>query len=307
MKFSHYFINRPILAGVISIVIFLMGVGAYIGLPIAQYPNIAPPMIYVSTKYMGASPEVVMNSVIAPIEQSVNGVEGMIYMQSQAGSDGSAQVVVTFETGTDADMAQVRVQNRVSETLTRLPKEVRDSGVTVRKRSPDLLITINLFSPKGTRDKLYLTNYALTQMQDRLSRVPGISEFSVWGAKEYSMRVWLDPDRLSALDITPMQVATPSKSRTSRLPRETKCAAVGIRFGFELIINTQGRLATEKEFGEIIVKNMPDGRIIRVCDVARVELGAYTYGNESYINNKSAVSMGGYQLPGTNAIELAKI
>ena len=167
MKFSHFFIDRPILAGVISIVIFLMGVGAYIGLPIAQYPNIAPPMIYVSTKYMGASPEVVMNSVIAPIEQSVNGVEGMIYMQSQAGSDGSAQVVVTFETGTDIDMAQVRVQNRVSETLNRLPKEVRDSGVTVRKRSPDLLITINLFSPNGTRDKLYLTNYAITQMKDR--------------------------------------------------------------------------------------------------------------------------------------------
>ena len=217
MKFSHYFINRPILAGVISIVIFLMGVGAYIGLPIAQYPNIAPPMIYVSTKYMGASPEVVMNSVIAPIEQSVNGVEGMIYMQSQAGSDGSAQVVVTFETGTDADMAQVRVQNRVSETLTRLPKEVRDSGVTVRKRSPDLLITINLFSPKGTRDKLYLTNYALTQMQDRLSRVPGISEFNVWGAKEYSMRVWLDPDRLSALDITPTQVVNALQEQNKQI------------------------------------------------------------------------------------------
>ena len=307
MKFSHYFINRPILAGVISIVIFLMGVGAYIGLPIAQYPNIAPPMIYVSTKYMGASPEVVMNSVIAPIEQSVNGVEGMIYMQSQAGSDGSAQVVVTFETGTDADMAQVRVQNRVSETLTRLPKEVRDSGVTVRKRSPDLLITINLFSPKGTRDKLYLTNYALTQMQDRLSRVPGISEFSVWGAKEYSMRVWLDPDRLSALDITPTQVVNALQEQNKQIAAgKLNAPPLESDSAFELIINTQGRLATEKEFGEIIVKNMPDGRIIRVCDVARVELGAYTYGNESYINNKSAVSMGGYQLPGTNAIELAK-
>lgn len=307
MKFSHFFINRPILAAVISIVIFLLGVGAYIGLPVAQYPNIAPPMIYVSATYTGASPEVVMNSVIAPIEQSLNGVEGMIYMQSQAGSDGSAQVVVTFDTGIDVDMAQVRVQNRVSETMTRLPQEVRDSGVTVRKRSPDLLITINLFSPKGTRDKLYLTNYAITQMQDRLSRIPGVSEFNVWGAMEYSMRIWIDPDKLSSLDLTAQEVINALREQNKQIaagklnapPLESDAA-------FELIINTQGRLETEDEFGNIIVKDMPDGRIIRVKDVARVELGSKTYGNESYINGRSTVSMGAYQLPGSNAIELAK-
>ena len=307
MKFSHFFINRPILAAVISIVIFLLGVGAYIGLPVAQYPNIAPPMIYVSATYTGASPEVVMNSVIAPIEQSLNGVEGMIYMQSQAGSDGSAQVVVTFDTGIDVDMAQVRVQNRVSETMTRLPQEVRDSGVTVRKRSPDLLITINLFSPKGTRDKLYLTNYAITQMQDRLSRIPGVSEFNVWGAMEYSMRIWIDPDKLSSLDLTAQEVINALQEQNKQIaagklnapPLESDAA-------FELIINTQGRLETEDEFGNIIVKDMPDGRIIRVKDVARVELGSKTYGNESYINGRSTVSMGAYQLPGSNAIELAK-
>ncbi len=307
MKFSHYFINRPIFASVISIVIFLLGVGAYIALPVAQYPNVAPPMVYVYTKYIGASPEVVMNSVVAPIEQALNGVEGMIYMQSQTGSDGTAQVMVTFETGTDIDMAQVRVQNRVSETLSRLPKEVRDTGVTVRKRSPDLLIWINLYSPKGTRDKLYLTNYAITQMQDRLSRIYGISEFGVWGAKEYCMRIWLDPDRLSALDVTPKQVI-------DALQEQNKQIAAGMLnappldsdAAFELIINAQGRLETEREFGNIIIKYLPDGRIIYLRDVARIELGSYVYGNESYINNKSAVTMGAYQLPNANAIELSK-
>ena len=307
MKFSHYFINRPIFASVISIVIFLLGVGAYIALPVAQYPNVAPPMVYVYTKYIGASPEVVMNSVVAPIEQALNGVEGMIYMQSQTGSDGTAQVMVTFETGTDIDMAQVRVQNRVSETLSRLPKEVRDTGVTVRKRSPDLLIWINLYSPKGTRDKLYLTNYAITQMQDRLSRIYGISEFGVWGAKEYCMRIWLDPDRLSALDVTPKQVI-------DALQEQNKQIAAGMLnappldsdAAFELIINAQGRLETEREFGNIIIKYLPDGRIIYLRDVARIELGSYVYGNESYINNRSAVTMGAYQLPNANAIELSK-
>ena len=307
MKFSHYFINRPILASVISIIIFLMGLGAFWGLPIAQYPNIAPPMVFVSTSYIGASPEVVNNSVIAPIEQSVNGVEGMLYMQSQSASDGSAKVYITFDTGTNIDMAQVRVQNRVSEILTRLPAEVRESGVTVRKSSPDLLITINLFSPNGTRDKIYLSNYALTQMQDRLARIPGISEFNVWGAKEYSMRIWLDPDRLSSLNITPKEVIDALQEQNKQIAAGKLNAPPGQSdTAFELIINTQGRLATEEEFGEIIVKDMPDGRIIRVKDVARVELGAYNYGSESYINGKSSVSLGGYQLPGSNAMELAQ-
>lgn len=307
MKFSHFFINRPIFAGVISIVIFLIGVGGYIALPINQYPNIAPPMVYVGTKYIGASPDVTMKSVVAPIEQALNGVEGMLYMQSQCGSDGSAQVIVTFETGTDIDMAQVRVQNRVSETLSRLPKEVRDSGVTVRKRTPDLLTTINLYSPKGTRDKLYLTNYAITQMQDRLSRINGVSEFGVWGAKEYCMRIWLDPDRLSSLDLTPMHVFKALQEQNKQIAAgKLNAPPMDSNSAFELIINAQGRLQTEKEFGDIIIKYQPDGRIIHLRDVARVELGSELYGNESYINNNSAVTMGAYQLPNSNAMEVMK-
>ena len=307
MKFSHFFINRPIFAGVISIVIFLLGLGAYLALPISQYPNIAPPSVYVGATYRGASPEVVMNSVVAPLEQALNGVEGMLYMQSQSGSDGSAQIVITFETGTNIDMAQVRVQNRVSETLSRLPQEVRDTGVTVRKRSPDLLIWINLFSPNGTRDKLYLTNYAITQMQDRLARIYGISEFGVWGAKEYCMRIWLDPDRLSALDVTPQQVINALQEQNKQIAAgKLNAPPLDSDAAFELIINTQGRLETEREFGGIIIKYLPDGRIIYLRDVARIELGSYTYGNESYINNKSAVTMGAYQLPNANAMELSK-
>ncbi len=307
MKFSHFFINRPIFAGVISIVIFLLGLGAYLALPVAQYPNVAPPSVYVGASYRGASPEVVMKSVVAPLEQALNGVEGMLYMQSQSGSDGSAQIVITFETGTNIDMAQVRVQNRVSETLSRLPQEVRDTGVTVRKRSPDLLIWINLFSPNGTRDKLYLTNYALTQMQDRLARIYGISEFGVWGAKEYCMRIWLDPDRLSALDVTPQQVIDALQEQNKQIAAgKLNAPPLDSDAAFELIINTQGRLETEREFGSIIIKYLPDGRIIYLRDVARIELGSYTYGNESYINNKSAVTMGAYQLPNANAMELSK-
>lgn len=307
MKFSHFFINRPIFAGVISIVIFLLGLGAYLALPVAQYPNVAPPSVYVGASYRGASPEVVMKSVVAPLEQALNGVEGMLYMQSQSGSDGSAQIVITFETGTNIDMAQVRVQNRVSETLSRLPQEVRDTGVTVRKRSPDLLIWINLFSPNGTRDKLYLTNYALTQMQDRLARIYGISEFGVWGAKEYCMRIWLDPDRLSALDVTPQQVIDALQEQNKQIAAgKLNAPPLDSDAAFEMIINTQGRLETEREFGGIIIKYLPDGRIIYLRDVARIELGSYTYGNESYINNKSAVTMGAYQLPNANAMELSK-
>ena len=307
MKFSHFFINRPIFAEVISIVIFLLGLGAYLALPVAQYPNVAPPSVYVGASYRGASPEVVMKSVVAPLEQALNGVEGMLYMQSQSGSDGSAQIVITFETGTNIDMAQVRVQNRVSETLSRLPQEVRDTGVTVRKRSPDLLIWINLFSPNGTRDKLYLTNYALTQMQDRLARIYGISEFGVWGAKEYCMRIWLDPDRLSALDVTPQQVIDALQEQNKQIAAgKLNAPPLDSDAAFELIINTQGRLETEREFGSIIIKYLPDGRIIYLRDVARIELGSYTYGNESYINNKSAVTMGAYQLPNANAMELSK-
>ncbi len=307
MKFSHFFIDRPIFATVVSIVIMLIGVFGYFALPVTQYPEIVPPTISVYTSYSGASPEVVMDTVCAPLEQEINGVENMIYMQSQCDSAGSLRISVVFETGTDPDLAQILVQNRVSKAERRLPKEVRDTGVSVRKRSPDMILSISLISPNGTRDKLYLSNYAITQIQDRLSRVYGVSEFNIFGAKEYCMRIWLDPDRLSILDLSPAEVIAALQEQNQQIaagklnqpPLETGGA-------YELIINAKGRLQTEEEFGNIIVKYTPDGKIVHLRDVATIELGANTYGNESYINGNSSVAMGAYQLPGTNAIETVK-
>lgn len=307
MKFSHFFIDRPIFATVISVFIVFVGLIAFSQLSLTQYPNIAPPTITVSGSYSGASPEVIMNTTLAPLEQKLNGVEGMIYMSSEATSEGSWYISITFETGVDIDMAQVLVQNRVRQAENRLPQEVRDVGLNVYKRNPDILLTINLVSPNGTRDKIYLSNYAITQMQDRLARIYGVSEFSVWGAKEYSMRIWLNPDRLAAVNLSPIEVIDALKEQNTQVaagrlnqpPSDTGAA-------FELLINARGRLETPDEFGDIIVKYTPDGRIIHLKDIARIELGAYSYSNESYINQKSSVSMGVYQLPGTNAIETVK-
>ncbi len=307
MKFSHFFIDRPIFATVISLFIVLVGAIAFSNLSLTQYPNIAPPTITVSGSYSGASPEVIMNTTLAPLEQKLNGIEGMLYMSSEADSGGSWSISITFETGVNIDMAQVLVQNRVRQAENRIPQEVRDVGLNVYKRNPDILLTINLLSPNGTRDKIYLSNYAITQMQDKLSRVYGVSELNVWGAKEYSMRVWLNPDRLAAANLSPIEVIDALKEQNKQVaagrlnqpPSDTGAA-------YELLINARGRLATVDEFGKIIVKYTPDGRIIHLKDIARIELGAYSYSNESYINSKSSVSMGVYQLPGTNAIETVK-
>ncbi len=308
MKFSHFFIDRPIFASVISIIITLVGVLAYVNMPVTQYPNIVPPTVSVYGSYPGASPDVIMKTTIAPLEQQLNGVENMIYMKSSASPTGSWSISVTFDTDTDIDMAQVLVQNKVSQAQNRVPQEVRDLGITVKKRSADILLTLNLYSPKGTRDKVYLSNYAITQLQDRLARVYGVSEFSTFGSKEYSMRVWLDPDRLSAVNLSPMQVIDALKEQNKQVaagslnkpPLETGAA-------FELLINAQGRLSNEKEFGNIIVKYLPDGRIVHLRDVARIELGAYNYENESYVNMKPSVTLGMYQLPGTNSIETVNL
>ena len=306
MKFSHFFIDRPRFAVVISIFIMLVGAISFFSLPVAQYPAIVPPMVSVSARYAGASPEVAMMTVATPIEEKLNGVENMIYMQSQCGNDGQIRINVTFETGVDPELARIRVQSRVDDALSQLPQEVRNVGVSVRKRSPDIILTASLISPNGTRDKLYLTNYAITQMQDRLARIYGIGDFIIFGAKEFSMRIWMDPERMSAYGISPSDVI-------ARLREQNKQVAAGklneaphkTGAAYELILNAQGRLQTVDEFGDIIVKYLPDGRMVRLRDVAEVELGSYSYGNESYLNGQSSVSMGFYQLPEANALETA--
>ena len=308
MKFSHFFIDRPIFATVISIVITLLGLIGYSTLPVTQYPDVVPPSVVVSATYAGASPEVLMDTVASPLEQEINGVENMIYMSSQCSSDGSVQITVTFEVGTNQDMAQVLVQNRVSQAEPRLPEEVRNVGVTVKKRSPDILLAATLYSPDGSRDKLYISNYAITQMNDRLARVPGVSEVVVFGEREYSMRIWLDPDRLAHVGMTPTEVVAALREQNKQVaagklnaPPNTSPDAA-----HELIINTQGRLKSTEEFGDIIVKFTEDGRVVHLRDVARVELGAYTYSDDSFLDSYPAATLAVYQLPGTNALETAQ-
>ena len=308
MKFSHFFIDRPIFAAVISILITLLGIVGYVKLPIAQYPDVVPPSISVSTSYAGASPEIIMETVAAPIEQEINGVEKMIYMNSQCNSDGSLRTTVTFELGTNIDIAQVQVQNRVSMATPRLPEEVRNYGVTVNKRSPDMLMAISLLSPDNSRDKLYLTNYAISQMKDRLARVYGVGSVEIFGAREYSMRIWLDPDKLSLVNMTPAQVAVALREQNKQVAAgKLNQAPVGNPdAAYELTINTQGRLTSPEEFGKIVVRYDPDGKIVRLCDIARIELGAYTYSDESTLNGSDCVTMAAYQLPGSNALETAR-
>ena len=307
MKFSHFFIHRPIFATVISIVIMLTGVVSFFNLSITQYPTIAPPCVSVYGSYAGASPQVIVDTAISPLEQQLNGIENMIFMISSATANGGWSISVYFETGTNVDMAQVLVQNRVNQALSRLPQEIRDLGVTVKKRSTDYIMGINVISPDGSRDKVFLSNYAITQMQDRLARVYGVSEFNVWGAREYSMRIWMDPNRLEALDLSPAQVVSAIKEQNKQIaagrlnapPLESGAA-------FELMINARGRLQAKQEFENVIVKFMPDGRIIKLKDIAKVELGSYNYDTEARLNGAPTVAMGAYQLPGTNALESAK-
>ncbi len=308
MKFSHFFIDRPIFAAVISIVITLVGIVGYVRLPVTQYPDVVPPSINVSLNYPGASPEILMDTAIAPLEQEINGVENMIYMSSQCNADGSASITVTFEVGTNIDTAQVLVQNRVEVAKPRLPEDVRNIGVSVKKRSPDMLVVANIYSPDNSRDKLYLTNYAITQMKDRLARVYGVSDINIFGAREYSMRVWLNPDRLSHFNMTAAQVVASLREQNKQVAagKLNQPPFTNPNAAYELMINTQGRLKSPEEFENIIVKYTDDGKIVQLKDVARVEIGAYTYADESYLNGSPAVSIAMYQLPGSNALDTAK-
>lgn len=307
MKFPHFFIDRPIFATVLSTFIVLVGLIAYPQLPVGQYPEVALPTVTVRASYPGATAETISQTVATPLEQEINGVENMLYMESQATADGSLLITVTFALGTDIDEAQVLVQNRVSIAEPRLPAEVRQIGVTTRKSSPDLMLVIHLFSPDDSRDQLYIGNYAYLQIRDVLARQDGVGDISVFGGTEYSMRVWLDVDRLAALDMTPGDAVRAMRGQNVQVAAGViGQQPVDSKGGFQINVNTQGRLKTPEEFGNIILKSGGDGRLVRLNDVSRIELGAVDYSVRSYLQEKNAVALAMFQRPGSNAIATAE-
>jgi multidrug efflux pump len=306
MKFARFFIDRPIFAAVLSIIIFLIGAIAMWQLPISQYPEVVPPTIVVNAQYPGANPKVIAETVAAPLEQEINGVENMLYMSSQAMSDGQMTLTVTFRLGTDVDTAQVQVQNRVAQALPRLPEDVRRVGVTTLKASPDLLMVVHLTSPDGRYDTVYLRNYATLQVRDVLARLPGMGDVRLFGSGDYSMRVWLDPERIASRGLTAGDVVRAIREQNVQVAAGVIGAdPAPADVDYQLNVTTSGRLITEEQFGDIVVKSLPDGSVTTLKDVARIELGAGQYSLRSLLNNSSAVAIPVSQSPGANALELS--
>jgi hydrophobe/amphiphile efflux-1 (HAE1) family protein len=306
MNFARFFVDRPIFAGVVSIFITLIGGIAYFALPVAQYPEIAPPNVVVTAQYPGASAEVISNTVSTPLEQEINGVDDMLYMLSQATSDGKLTITVTFKLGTDPDEAQVLVQNRVSTALPRLPEEVTRLGVTTRKNSPDFLMVVHVYSPDDTRDQLYISNYATLQLVDVLKRIDGVGDVQVFGARDYAMRVWLDPDKIAARNMTGPEVADAVRSQNLQVASGVlNQPPVPNAGAFQMNLETLGRLVEPRQFSNIVVKTGQNGEVTRLRDVGTVELGAQDYGLNAYLGEKGAVALGVFQRPGGNALETA--
>jgi multidrug efflux pump len=306
MNIARFFIDRPIFAAVLSIVVFVAGAIAVWRLPVSQYPDVVPPSVVVRAQYPGANPKVIAETVAAPLEQEINGVENMLYMSSTSTGDGVMQLTVTFRLGTDIDQAQVLVQNRVSQALPRLPDIVRQFGVTTVKSSPDLLMVVHLVSPENRYDNVYLRNYAVLQIRDILARLPGAGQVGVFGAGDYSMRIWLDPDKVASRNLTAGDVVRAIREQNVQVAAGVlgaQPAPAGTEY--QLNVNTSGRLVTEDEFAEIIVKTDADGSVTHLRDIARIELGAGQYSLRSLLNNKQAVAIPIYQSPGSNAIELS--
>ncbi len=303
---SRFFIDRPIFASVLSIVITLVGAIAAFTLPVAQYPEIAPPTVQVSCVYPGANAKVVAETIASPIEEQVNGVEDMMYMSSQSTNDGSYTLTITFKVGTDLDMAQVRVQNRVAIAQPLLPEAVRQTGVLTQKRSPSILLVVNLFSPDGRYDQLYLSNYAAIQVRDELARVQGVGDVFFLGRKDYSMRVWLDPEKLAANSMTTLDVVAALREQNVQVAAgQIGQPPAPPGQDFQYIINTLGRLIDTDQFAQIILKSGDKGEVTRVRDVARVELGARNQDIACTLDGKPTVGLAMFQLPGSNALETA--
>ncbi|GJD91742.1 MULTISPECIES: efflux RND transporter permease subunit [Methylobacterium] len=305
MRFAHFFVDRPIFASVTSIIFLLLGFVAYETLPVSQYPEIVPPTVTVRASFPGANAETVAATIATPIEQEVNGVDNMLYMTSLSTNDGNMLLTVTFKVGTNLDIANVLVQNRLSVAQPRLPPDVRNLGVTVRKASPDLMLVVHLLSPNKTYDQNYLANYIYLNIRDELLRLDGVGDISIFGGNEYAERIWLDPNKLAAYGLTTSDVTTALQEQNVQVAAgalNSPPAATGQ--AFQLIVQSQGRFQTPEEFAEVIIK-ASDGRLVRVKDVARVEMGQKDYTTNSFLNATPAVGIGAFQRPGTNALEAA--
>ncbi len=306
MKFSRFFIHRPIFASVLSIFITVVGLIALYNLPIASFPDVAPPVVYVRGQYPGANAQVVADTVVTVIEEQINGVENMIYFSSVASADGSFSISVTFKVGTDVDMAQVQVQNRIDAAMPRVPEEVRRQGVIARKRSPSMTIALSLYSPDKSLDEIFISNYTYLQIKDVITRLPGVGDLIVIGTKDYCMRIWIDPEKAASRDLTAGDVIAAIKEQNVEVSGGVfgqPPAPKGIPL--QLVAQVKGRLVTEEEFGNVIVKTDSDGKITRLRDIARIELGAKDYNIETTMNGIPCVMLAVFQLPGSNAIETA--
>ncbi|AZD16199.1 efflux RND transporter permease subunit [Pseudomonas chlororaphis] len=306
MNFSQFFISRPIFAAVLSLLILIAGSISLFQLPISEYPEVVPPTVVVRANFPGANPKVIGETVAAPLEQAITGVENMLYMSSQSTADGKITLTITFALGTDLDNAQVQVQNRVTRTEPKLPEEVTRIGITVDKASPDLTMVVHLTSPDKRYDMLYLSNYAILNIKDELARLGGVGDVQLFGMGDYSLRVWLDPNKTASRNLTATDVVTAIREQNRQVAAGTLGAPPApSATSFQLSVNTQGRLVTEEEFENIIIRSGDNGEITRLKDIARVELGSNQYALRSLLNNQPAVAIPIFQRPGSNAIEIS--
>ena len=306
MNLSKFFIDRPIFAGVISVIIFLTGLIAMTELPISEYPEVVPPSVVVTASFPGANPETIADTVATPLEEQINGTEGMLYMGSSAASDGTLTLTVTFKLGMDPNLAQQLVQNRVNQALPRLPEVTRDLGVTTVKSSPDLTMVVHLRSPNGRYDMLYLRNYAVLNVKDQLAKVDGVGSVQLFGSGDYAMRLWLNPQKIAELGLTADDVVAAVRKQNVQVAAGViNGPPYGTRGELQLPVNVEGRLSDPEQFKQIIIKNA-GGVVTRLGDVARAEIDASQYGLRSLLNNEQAVAIPIFQAPGSNAIQISE-